>query len=65
MTPIRHTLHPITRAIFFALWAVVLVTRMVPVDARVLKGNPAQSAPRPPCPRQCMPRLQACPRIKG
>lgn len=48
MTPNRHTTNPITQAIFFALWAAVLITRMSPVDARVLKGNPVQVAPRAP-----------------
>ena len=49
MTLSRRIRQHTTRAIFAALWAVVLVTRMVPVDTRVLKGNPGQTAPRPPC----------------
>ncbi len=48
MTLIRHIPHHISHAIFIALWTAVLITRMVPVDARVLKGNPVQVAPRAP-----------------
>ena len=46
LTPRTH--YPLTRALFFSFWAVVLITRMFPVDARVLKGNPVQAAPRAP-----------------
>jgi len=48
MTLNRRNLHSITQAIFVALWAAVLITRLTPVDARVLKGNPVQVAPRTP-----------------
>jgi hypothetical protein len=48
MTPNRHTTHPLTQAVFVALWAAVLITRIVPVDARIFNGNPVQIAPRAP-----------------
>ena len=47
----RHIQHHISNAIFVALWTAVLITRLVPVDARVLKGSPAHVAPKAPTTR--------------
>ena len=44
-----HRIQPRTaRAIFAVLWAMVLLTHFNPVDKRLMQGNPANNAPRPP-----------------
>ena len=48
MTLIHRFQHHTTQAIFAVLWAVVLLTHFNPVDKRLMQGNPANNAPRPP-----------------
>ena len=48
MTLIHRFQHQTTQAIFAVLWAMVLLTHFNPVDKRLMQGNPANNAPRPP-----------------
>lgn len=48
MTLIHRFQHFNIHAIFATLWAVVLLTHFNPVDKRLMQGNPANNAPRPP-----------------